>query len=481
MIAYLKAKLALFLVLIVLVPLLIGGFYYYLTAMKVVQGNLNVNKITSESRIYSHSVFSDFYFRATKYDDKGERIAMYGEVIPVETRIGFDFKESKLRLQHRSTDSMVLNDMNSHDIRSIKVLRDFARTFGEIVATQDGYYFDKALDGILDMNKSLYGEDLKLELPEVVSFYEPLVNLPIANLKLQPYKLDAITSNLKTVSIAPLDDWQPNLVEFHFGENDSIYLQYAGRFQGDAVDQLRDSLKKSAILVDSVKFHNNSLSRLSFSIKSLDTGASENQIDAYMMDLNGYLYLLRFRAFNEQSFDRYLPDFLKIAYSIYFEDIQGFNNWFVSKQAEAEENYATYIKNLKAIKDLEKELLDVGLLQHFGLQTHEQPIYEYKIVNQPWWHIGSRNSQNLVRFDEAFNNFYEIYGRYPSQNELEQELADRKLLVEAMSKKFSDPSAERNSRRFWQSSSSLGIQDICDNLECVRSLKKADWKGSSND
>ncbi|MCK5666785.1 MAG: hypothetical protein KAI17_25015, partial [Thiotrichaceae bacterium] len=79
-------------VLILPVVLIIGGGYYYLNAMKTLSGGLNINKTEDIDKAYGYSVYSDFYFRVTKYGSEGEKKGEYSRLIPVKTKIGIDFK-----------------------------------------------------------------------------------------------------------------------------------------------------------------------------------------------------------------------------------------------------------------------------------------------------------------------------------------------------------------------------------------------------
>lgn len=509
MIAYLKAKLALFIVLLIAVPLLIGGIYYYYTAMKVKQGSLNINKVTSEYRVYSYSVFSDFYFRVTKYGQEGEAGPIYSEVIPIETRIGYDFNSNELMLQKTTpVGNMILNDMKLGEIPVVKVLKDFAKTFGEIVATQDQYYFDKSMEGINDINEVITGRELAIKSQKVSDYYEENINLPITNMKVQPFLLSEIMPNLKgDVAVAPVDQWRPNLIKYQFGDDDRIYLQYLTRFKnGDVEDFIKDEkqvgIRKGSLIVNTVKFHGNALSKLAFKI-SVSDPSKGNEVEAYFMDSNGYVYLLKYVAYNKASFDRYLPDFLKIAYSISFVDVKNFENWFANEQESMEYLYALYLDDLLNIKFLDEKLKSKGLLEHFGLEQNNAEIVAYKhlmnfikppgdlLSNVAYEAILSLSGANeddiqrslfgyisFIKFDEAFDWFLQQHGHYPNgseREELSNELIDKRLLLEASEQSFEKGYMSGLMNSFSKSKKRT-ISDRCPDIECVRELKKNDWK-----
>lgn len=476
MFTYFKLKIYIFLGVLVSIPVLVFGIYHYMTASKAMQGNLNINKIELVEKFYSYNVYSDFYFRASRFDSDGKVVARYSEVIPVKTSIGFNPQESDVILRSNISDPMILIENNPRDLNVIDPLKRFATVFSEIVATQDQFYFDRAHAQFMKNYFSLYGESADFVKPNVSEFYDGLIELPVRNLKLEPFSLDLINSNLKEIKIAPTDKWSPNLIEYHFGESDRIYLQYVGRYQGKVLDVIERDMGKNSIVVNTVKFHKNELSSLNFVIESRTTGSTDNNITAYLIDNNGYLYMLRYNAFNERSFNFYLPDFLKLAFSLYFDNLQGFDNWFANEQEQFIRNHATYVSNMKRVQILEGQLKDSSLIEHFNLSRHSHQILEYVPAQQTrrFFVFPSQPDQNLVRFDHAFNHFYQIYNRYPGKNEFAQEILDRELLVEAMSKRFRDPKVD--SGIFGIGRATLGIKDVCDSLVCVRNLRDNDWR-----
>lgn len=471
MFAYLKAKLYISLVVIVSIPLAAFVAYYYFSAMSVNQGALNINKISEQNRIYAYSIFSDFYFRASRYDQDGKRIAVFSEVAPTEIAIGYDFKNDKPLLRDMgSRNRMIMLEENSRDIPLVNTLRAFSSVYAELVATQDQHYFDKAFERIEAINQDVFGGKLKsLTVPKTSDSYEALMDLPVANLKVQPFKLNNITPNLRVPPFfAPVDEWHPNLIEYRFGESDRIYLQYLMRFNKTNIDEFFAGDRKNSTLVRAIGYHNNQPINLTFRIRD----DISNQIDAIFLDENGYIYLLRYTAQHQVSFDRYLPDFLKIAFSIHFVDVQGFENWFAQEQLEREQHYANYVQNFLDVHLLDQRLGNIrgmDLLKHFGLPriNHELVEYKTRLPNNV-----SLYPQEIVRFDEAFNNFYSLFGRYPDGTDLKEELEIKHYLNSVASVRIRD---YRDDTRFFMTQRRF-IEELCSTVECVRNLELNNWE-----
>jgi len=476
MFAYLRAKLYISLVIVVSIPLAAFAVYYYFSAMSVNQGALNINKISEQNRVYTYSVFSDFYFRATRYDQNGNRIAVFAEVAPTEVAIGYDFRNDKPLLRDMgSGNRMIMLEENSKEIGLVNTLRAFSSVYAELVATQDQHYFDKAFERIETINQDVFGGQLNLPTtPKTTDSYEELMHLPVANLKAQPFKLNNISPNLRVPPIvAPVDEWHPNLIEYRFGESDRIFLQYLTRFTKTNIEEFFDEARENSTLVRAIGYHNNQPINLTFRI-SEDTS---NQIDAYFMDVNGYVYLLRYIAQHQASFDRYLPDFLKIAFSVNFVDVQGFENWFATEQLEREKHYANYVQRFLAIQQFDNRLTNIrgkNLLAHFGLSPIGYDLVEYRprVSSKNWWFTSKREQQSLVRFEEAFSDFRQQFGFYPNGSELRQEHELKSFLSLVRSQQIID---NREDTRFFRAQRKY-IEEVCSTIECVRNLEANGWE-----
>ena len=401
--------------------ILSGVGYYVLYGQKTVQGNVNINKIESIDKVYSYSVHSDFYFRVMKYDENGDVvIAAYSKLIPLKTSIGYDFtgnpKHPRISLQTTKTKgTLYLDDTNGRDIeRYIKTFSDYAKIFGSIVATQDQAYFDKSAQKIESILKSLYGNSFKLPVQDIEKYYTS-VNAPVLNMKIKYYKLEDINKNLKSFKyIQDGKEWQPNIAEWKFNENDRIYLQYLEKVKNnDLYDYLKtDDEKQDALVVKTVKINDGKLDKIYFKIK-----AQENKVECLFQDTNGYRYNLIMKTEAKEALQKYLPDFLKIAYGINFIDVKNFDNWFAKDQDRKESYFEDIDKKITEIQSLNNKLESLGL-KPTGLKNY-------------------RRITGFV-FDEKFDEFKKEYGNYPNEdmlNKLNKASAKLNVKVQVMTEK----------------------------------------------
>ncbi len=400
-------------VLIALIILSTVG-YYVLYGQKTVHGNVNINKIESIDKVYSYNVYSDFYYRVEKYDEDGKAVtASYSKLIPLKTSIGYDFandpKYPKITLQTtKAKGTLYLDETDGRKIeRYIKTFSDYGEMFGTIVATQDQAYFDKSAQKVEKILKNLYGDSLKLPVQDIKKYYT-YEDVPISNMKIKYYKLEAINKNLKLKNVLDVKEWQPNIAEWQFGENDRIYLQYLKQNTvGDLYDYLKnDKKKKDALVVKTVKIHNGKLDKIYFKIK-----LKENKIECLFMDDNGHIYSLIMRTENTNALHKYIPDFLKIVYGINFVDVKNFDNWFAKEQEEKE----TYFNDI-AVKTKEINSL-IDRLKNSDIECSNSKYS--RIDEKPW--------------DKKFKIFKEMYGHYPDKkmlDELNQVATDLKNKVQ---------------------------------------------------
>lgn len=405
--------------LLILAALIIlsGIGYYVLYGQKTVQGNVNINKVESIDKVYSYSVYSDFYFRVMKYDKDGEAvIASYSKLIPLKTSIGYDFandpKYPKITLQTTGAKgTLYLDDTNGRDIeRYIKTFSDYAKIFGSIVATQDQVYFDKSAQKIESILKSLYGDSVKLPVQDIEKYYTS-VEAPVLNMKIKYYKLEDINKNLKSFKyIQDGKKWQPNIAEWKFNENDRIYLQYLEKVKNnDLYDYLKtDKDKNDTLIVKTVKINNGKLDKIYFKVK-----ARENKVVCLFQDTNGHRYNLIMKTEAKEALQKYLPDFLKIAYGINFIDVKNFDNWF-AKEQERKESY---------FEDIEKKIMEIqsSNSQLESLDVEPSSLKHYRRITG-------------YKFDEQFDKFKDEHGTYPNENiltKLNEESANLNEIVQS--------------------------------------------------
>jgi len=281
----LKIKVIIIMVLLILVTS-IGG-YWYLTKMSVVSGNLNVNKTKPIDKLCNYNVYSDFYYRINNYKSN----TTFAELTPMRTTICYDLKANNVELQNKiyTQNNIILDDTNGRDIeKQITLLENFRKTYSEIITTQDKEYFKKSYETAKKTLNSLYGIN-SIDITEVnprTKYYTTIENLPIKNMVVEYF-------NLKHISLAPIevrkkDSWQPNILEWHFGEKDRIYLQYLKKSSNSDFDKYIQYIYKEKqedkTIVRLTKFNRNKLSKM-----FLIFDDKQNKIKTLFMDISLYL------------------------------------------------------------------------------------------------------------------------------------------------------------------------------------------------
>lgn len=412
--------------------------YYYLNSMSVQNSSLNISKIEARDKFYAYDIYNDFYYHIEKYDDTGELVAEFSELIPTKTSIGYDFSTEKPKVVMQGyltgkSQKLITNNGNylSDEIENI---RGFAQEFNKIFATQDSYYLDSVTKKVEEYLFSLYGQKVSFDVNEIDKYYEDAIPLPISNLVVRPHKLNNIRANLKAFEYCK-DKWCPNIVEWKFGESDKIYLQYITQFHNKNIeDYLKERKKNNRIIIKTVKVNNNKIQKFFFEINN------RNQIEALFMDENGYIYLLKYSAQNPVSYRKYLPDFLKIAYGVYFIDVKNFSNGFAKKQQHIEEAFKIHQSDEHRM--LDDKLTKHGLIKHFGLQNS----YIRETI-----------------FDKKMEKYKQKYGSYPLLEQVNKEILTKKLLSEGWD--------ELNPRFFGKNP----LKDSCKTIECVERLRDNNW------
>jgi len=388
---------------------------YYLKSMTIKSSALNINKMIKKDKIYSYSIFSDFYYHITKYNETGDKISDFSKLIPIETSIGYDFSADKPKTvltSRKIGKDMQLGDINGNkSSKVIDILEVFAKEYGKIITVQDQYYFNQSAKITTDILGKLYDNQNKIEPKSISNYYENKIVTPISNLKLKPYKLDKITKNLKKFTYCPPEKWEPNIAEWQFGEKDRIYLQYLEDFKSsDLEDYLDKTEKKNLTIIKITKTNNNKVKKFFFKYKKL-----ENKIESFFMDSNGHIYILIFKANNPQSLNKYLHDYLKIAFGVYFEDTQNFSSDYIKKFKEIK----NYLDEYKKIVNKEHEIHDDKLFYNYKLP--EVYILTSKVLD--------------LNLDE----FLKHYNEYPNKEIIENEkkIFKQRLFLQCVKKKTS--------------------------------------------
>lgn len=423
-----KIKLIMFFVLAILA--LLGLGYYYLNSMKTTQGNLNINKISMVNKLYTYDIYSDFYFRVAQYDDKGNKVAEYSELQPIKTSIGYDLekKSSQPILNSILTKKLCLSETNATALKKYtNMMREFEKVFGKIVATQDEDYFKSSFKSTKEILKNLYNLELETAY-SVDEYYTKIDNLPISNMRMKYFKLDKVLKNQKEeIQIAPNKKgaWQKNILEWNFGESDTIYLKYLMKWKNHDLKDFIDKTSKNKTVVNLIKINSNKIQNMYF-IK-YDT---KNRIDTFFMDENGYVYVLIFKARNIASFEKYISDYLKIAYGISFKDTKNFENWFAEEQDKI-----TKFNNIRVsfgvnLEKVDDEFIDKGVLG-FNCASENEIILN---IGKYTYHF-DENEESCISSEKrevlTWNHSKNIYmeGKEYTIKAIENDLVDNDIYI----------------------------------------------------
>ncbi len=445
----LKTKLTIFqikslLLAFVLCIIIVTISLYYFKSMGTKNMALNINKMSKQDKIYSYSVYSDFFYRISKYDNEGEKVDEFAKIVPLETSIGYDLKEEipKIKFSTRKYDekAMHLTDKSGAEVRSInKTLDKFSKKYSEMIVVQDQDYFNEASKSTQAMIKELYGNsNIKIPTKSIDEYYEKEIILPISNLEVKPYKLKEILKNKKSFKQTTKDKWYPNLIEWKFGEEDRIYLQYLGKAEKTNLDEyikkrIDRKLVKNKIVIKTTKINKKKIRKFFFEIDD-----SKNKITSYSMDTNGYIYLLIFKANNTKSFDKYLFDYLKIAFGISFKDSMNFNNKYAEDFDKIQKAFNMYKKLINYQIKIDKNLEKKGLLKHFSL-------------------IKSYVPSNVV-LDAQLEEYKEYFKEYPNKDSIIENIVEKEMIL-CVDKKMSG--------LFYDGKS---LEKSCKNIKCVKKL-----------
>jgi len=455
--------------LILIVGLIIGG-YVYLNKMIIKQGNLNINKTNPIDKLCNYTVFSDFYYHITDYS-KGEN--SFAQLTPVKTDICYNLESESIELKPNVTsDTIIIDDEKGAELsKKIALLENFQEEYAKIVATQDKDYFIKSYELSQQTYKTLYNEELPMKPKDVSDYYTNILNLPIENLVINHYKLTKIKN---TPNQALKDgEWQPNILEWNFGENDKIYFKYVRKLLNNDLDKFVNSIysKKKKTIVKLTKFNNNKLSKMFLVFDDIN-----NKISVFFMDKNGYLYTLILKVQNPKAFDTYFNDFMKIAYGIYFIDSKkGAKEWAELKK-EKETNsmqrdstspdvFNGFIPLLICNKSYEIQLGN-DLLQHFNQLPMDIEIYNYNKLLIGIAYCKGYEDINVEVKKITKDEFFKYYTD-EMREQFELHSTSVGILFEAYKKYDS-----------WLTDGKEKIKNLCPtgDLQCIVNLKSNNWE-----
>lgn len=503
---------------LVIVGVSLGALWFYANKMSTKKGNINVTKMVKINKIYSYSVFGDFYYRAIEYDNESKKSGQYSSLIPIRVNIGYDFSnnppEQIFRTEYAGeamipTDS----DKNSPELENfVNILDDFAKTYGELVVSQDNYYFNEAQKAASNIVSIMY-DNVTYELKPLDTniLYESEQKVPVDNLIIKPYKLNYINANLKDFIVCE-EQWCPNLATWIFNDNDRIYLQYLKHAStinlSDYInEQSSNGLFKDSIVIKTVKPAQDKVEPI-FLVAYLP----DNKIKSYVMDNNGYIYIVILSTQNKNSLFNSLEDYLKIVYGINFKPVKNFENNFVNIQEEYEDIAKSIFSNLIVLNriitsnDIRLQPLILSELEkeypHFNFLYNYFEKYKRKLTKEYYNLIINKNIEMMKAissFDvkEAFKknieqykvaregivsvlnliDFVPIYfaedlkkeiGTYPN-NSMVEEL--EKLNIKTL--EYMAVIDEAKSKISWYTIDKVGvITKYCDNITCIEERNK---------
>ncbi len=430
---------------VLLIITIIGLFLFLTKSMTTINSNINITKIEAKDKIYTYDIYSDFYFNVVKYDEKGVKTAQFSQLVPTRTSIGFDFSKEKPELVLKNYDNYIelqLTSKNDNDVsKEIDIVKNFSKEYGFISAIQDEHYFRKNILKTKEIVENLYNVKTDFTF-SIDKFYEDEIPSIISNLYIKTPVLAEISKNLKTFQVCENKEWCPELLKWHFGEDDSISLEYVLKAEKIDLDDYLKELNKNVTITKITKINSNQVSKF-----FMVTPSDQNELRSYFMDNNGHIYLLRYKYKNPKSLEKYQNDYIKIAFGINFVDVKNFEN----KYAQIQNNLNKYKEEIKEINELDKELIQFDVYEHFNLKEN----------------VLSENLKLEEVYTLSINeNFLTLL-----QNEY-----DNKLLIKEGMKElnFLVPS-------FIKSKYASKLKELCSDLECVKSLKANNWKVEKND
>lgn len=450
---------------VLLIITIIGLFLFLTKSMTTINSNINITKIEAKDKIYTYDIYSDFYFNVVKYDEKGVKTAQFSQLVPTRTSIGFDFSKEKPELVLKNYNNYIelqLTSKNDNDVsKEIDIVKNFSKEYGFISAIQDEHYFRKNILKTKEIVENLYNVKTDFTF-SIDKFYEDEIPSIISNLYIKTPVLTEISKNLKTFQVCENKEWCPELLKWHFGEDDSISLEYVLKAEKIDLDDYLKELNKNVIITKITKINSNQVSKF-----FMVTPADKNELRSYFMDNNGHIYLLRYKYKNPKSLEKYQNDYIKIAFGINFVDVKNFEN----KYAQIQNNLNKYKEELKEINELDKELIQYDIYEHFKLNSNLSISDDLKLID----------IYTIYQNDDKF------------LGNIEKEYEEKKLLKEFLLSinplKVVNLNPISNLKAIYKDgflgaaykSMGLELKQVCPDLNCVKNLKSNNWKVEKND
>jgi hypothetical protein len=445
---------------VLLIITIIGLFLFLTKSMTTINSNINITKIEAKDKIYTYDIYSDFYFNVVKYDEKGVKTAQFSQLVPTRTSIGFDFSKEKPELVLKNYDNYIelqLTSKNDNDVsKEIDIVKNFSKEYGFISAIQDEHYFRKNILKTKEIVENLYNVKTDFTF-SIDKFYENEIPSIISNLYIKTPVLPEISKNLKTFQVCENKEWCPELLKWHFGEDDSISLEYVLKAEKIDLDDYLKELNKNVTITKITKINSNQVSKF-----FMVTPSDQNELRSYFMDNNGHIYLLRYKYKNPKSLEKYQNDYIKIAFGINFVDVKNFEN----KYAQLQNNLNKYKEELKEINELDKELIQYDIYEHFKLNSNLSISDDLKLID----------IYTIYQNDDKF------------LGNIEKEYEEKKLLKEFLLSinplKVVNLNPISNLKAIYKDgflgagykSMGLELKQACPDLNCVKNLKSNNWK-----
>lgn len=324
-----------------------AGFFYYerYYSMDVVEGSVNVSSSINKNKIYTYSVFNDFYYRVTQFDGNGKRY-LYSELVPVQTDLGYDLELNKLSVNTRAGREIPLSESGSENIdpEIIKTMRDFSVDFGTIVSTQNDYYIEQAIERVKEHYNNLWGSELKVETPSFSNLIDSNLKPEIDGIDFNFHNLTYINESAVKIDFLTKDEWQPNIFEYQLPGKAKLYFQYLDNVEdGNIEDKVFDLNDTKYTYIRTIKNFNGNLYKL---LIRINTNIGQDKvIETFLQDDNGYVFLLKYRGVNNRALYKILPDFMKIAYGITLSTNTDYSYVDVFNEYHSLINLIEYIKD----------------------------------------------------------------------------------------------------------------------------------------
>jgi len=463
----LKLKIKIILIFSILILAFVGVGIWYLTKMSIVSGNLNINKTNPIDKLCNYNIYSDFYYHVMDKESKNS----YAELTPMRTTICYNLKQNRIELQSRidTESNIILDDTNGDKMeKEVLLLENFKKSYSKIVATQDKDYFTKSYEMAKRTLKALYGTE-KIAIEKIdpqKKYYTHLNHLPIDNMVVEYFNLQKITSSV--IIVEKKKKWEPNILEWNFGEKDRIYFQYLEKYSNHNLDDYvnNEYVSSTATIVKLTKFNMNKLSKMFLIFYN-----NQKKVKTLFMDNNGYIYTLIMEVSNKKAFETYFNDYMRIAYGIYFIDKNRLETSFIQHQKEVIKYYKEYLllaNKLVTKYNIIKEYKCADILKNY----EETKEIKQKIIN----YMKIKRSKKYLSFDKQFKKFKQLNKDYPNIdicNTLKNDIKNLELITEAVEKL--KPFTIHYKERFKEGANILKKQ-CSNNIECIKKLKKNDWE-----